>query len=167
MLDCLAFIALAELQPSFTQLPRGSARVESGMIAGQPVNDTRIFLKALDGANFYLVESDHGPVGRYVEKVPQQALAQEFCGIMDVHFTQQTTAQWTFAGEMNELPITGMVDISKSYFHNHVWVDVTTLLRLEVLPLPVMDLGTLNLTSVSLCQAAVCGEEEDLSHLKQ
>jgi hypothetical protein len=166
MLDCLAFIALAELQPSFTQLPRGSARVETGVIAGQPVNDTRIFLKAVDGANFYLVESDHGPVGRYVEKVPQQTLAQEFCGIMDVHFTQQTTSQWTFAGEMNERPITGMVDISKSYFHNHVWVDVEALLRLEVLPLPVMELGKLNLANVSLCQASVCGLEEDLTHLK-
>jgi hypothetical protein len=167
MLDCLAFIALAELQPSFTQFPRGSARLESGVIAGQPVNDTRIFLKAMDGAHFYLVESDHGPVGRYVEKVPQQTLAKEFCDIMDVHFTQQTTSQWTFAGVMNELPITGMVDISKSYFHNHVWVDVETLLRLEVLPLPVMDISTLNLTNVSLCQASVCGEEEDLTDLKR
>lgn len=166
MLDCIAFIALAELQPSFTQLPRGSARVETGVIAGQPVNDTRIFLKAMEGANFYLVESDHGPVGRYVEKVPQQTLAQEFCGIMDVHFTQQTTAQWIFAGEMNELPITGMVDISKSYFHNHVWVDVTTLLRLEVEPLPAMDLRSLDLTNVSLCQGTVCGAEEDLTYLK-
>ena len=166
MLDCLAFIALAELQPSFTQLPRGSARVETGVIAGQPVNDTRIFLKAMDGANFYLVESDHGPVGRYVEKVPRQTLTQEFCGLMDVHFTQQTTAQWTFAGVMSELPITGMVDISRGYFHNHVWVDVEALLRLEVLPLPVMDLSDLNLTNVSLCQASVCGVEEDLTYLK-
>lgn len=167
MLDCLAFIALAELQPSFTQLPRGMARLETGHVAERPVRDIRVFLKEQDGANFYWVESAHGALPRYVDKVPQSTRSQEFCDIMDVQFTQTGTHTWELAGTMQGLPTQGLVDTSRSFFHNHVWVNVESLLRLEVFPLPNIRIDALDLSSISLCQGSECGGEENYSHLKQ
>lgn len=166
MLDCLAFIALAELQPSFTQLPRGTARLEIGHIDSQPVRDTRVFLKEKDGANFYWVESAHGPQARYIDKVQKLSRAQEFCDIMDVSFTQTGSTTWELAGTMQGLPTQGLVDLSRSFFHNHVWVQVESLLRLEVLPLPNIRIEALDLSSIGLCQNSVCGSEEDHSDLQ-
>jgi len=167
MLDCLAFMALAELQPSFTELPRGMARLETGHIAQQSVRDIRVFLKEQDGANFYWVESAHGPIPHYIDKVAKLSRSQEFCDIMDVQFTQTGTHTWELAGTMQGLPTQGLVDLTRSYFHNHVWVNVESLLRLEVFPLPNIRIEALNLASIRLCEASDCSEEEDLTHLKQ
>lgn len=167
MLDCLAFIALAELQPSFSQLPRGMARLETGHIAEQTVRDIRVFLKDQDGAHYYWVESAHGPLPRYIDKVPKLSRSQEFCDIMDVKFTQTGTHTWELAGTMQGLPTQGLVDLSRSFFHNHVWVNVESLLRLEVFPLPNIRIEALDLSSISLCQASECSGEENYTHLKQ
>ena len=177
MLSCLAFVAMAQTIPSFMALPRGSARLESGEIAGNKIEDTRTFLKAQDNAHFYLVESVHGPLKRYVEKVPQRGLPAEFCGIMHVDFTQTAGSNWSFSGRLTDDfgggPVSGLVDTSRSYFHNHVWVDSPELIHLEVSPLPIAVLTTLDLTQVQLCEegnnglAMACGPAEDLSHLKE
>lgn len=176
MLTCLAFVAMAQTLPSFMALPRGSARLESGEIAGQKVQDTRTFLKAQEGAHFYLVESVHGPIKRFVEKVPQRGLPAEFCGIMHVDYTEASGSNWSFSGRLTEDfgggPVSGLVDTARSYFHNHVWVDSPGLLHLEVSPLPLVVLSSLDLTHLQLCEessnalAMGCGSAEDLSFLK-
>ncbi len=175
MLSCLAFIAYAQTLSSFMELPRGAARLELGHIGENHLEDSRTFLKKLDNAHYYLVESRDGNK-RIVEKVPQLGLDVEFCSMMNIDFTQQDKHTWTFQGRLTPdnggLDVSGLVDTSKSYFYNHVWIEVPEFLSLEVSPLPQVDLQTLNLSSVTFCEEDLsrlnqtCRPDQDLSHLK-
>ncbi|MBY0517877.1 MAG: hypothetical protein K2P81_13285 [Bacteriovoracaceae bacterium] len=174
MLSCLAFVAFAQTMPDFISLPRGSTRLESGHISSQIIEDTRTFLKAQDGSHYYLVESKFGPLKRFVEKVPQRGLDIEFCGIMDVDFSQKQNSIWSFKGHLTAENggnfISGEVDIAQSYFFNHTVVDSPNLLHLTVKALPAVEVGKLDLSSVVLCEDELmnvsCGEVQDLSNLK-
>ena len=176
MLTCLAFVAMAQTLPSFATLERGSVRLETGHISTNIMHDRRTFLKKQDNAHFYLVESTHGPMKRYVEKVPQRGLPAEFCGIMNVEFENIDGTTWSMAGNLTEenggQPVTGLVDTSRSYFFNHVWVSVPGVLHFNVTPLPSINIAELDLTAVTFCEEGSegftlgCSDNIDLSHLK-
>lgn len=176
MLSCTAFIALALTHPEFATIERGMTRLETGFLSSQSVNDTRTFLKRIGTDHYYWVESTFGAHKHFVEKVPQRGIEAEFCGIMDVDFEASAGTEWSFRGHLTPenggLAITGLVDMSRSYFFNHVWVRVPELLELHVSALPALDLSQLDLSSVTFCEigtegfSAGCQESVDLSDLK-